>query len=80
MAWVVVVADDGVTWAPAFSEAAAGGFRTTCRLPPRCWVTAKALGPPAPAIAAGTPGWTRLETRVATATRGQAAVDRTAQT
>jgi hypothetical protein len=73
------VADDGATWAPASSEAAAVVPRTTCHLPPRCWVMAKVLGPLVLATAAGTPGWIRSGTTVATATKGQAAADRTVQ-
>jgi len=80
VAWAVAAVDDGATWAPASSEAAAVVPRTTCHPPPRCWVMAKVLDPLVPATAAGIPGWTRSGTIVATATKGQAAVDRTAQT
>lgn len=75
---MVVAADDDAASAPASSEAAADAFRRTCRLPPRCWATARAPGPPAPAAAAETPGSIRSETTAATTVRDRAAAGQTA--
>jgi len=78
VAWAVAAADDDATWAPVFSVAAVDAPRKTYHLPPRYWATAKALGPPAPATAAGTPESTRSRTTIATTTRDRAAVGQTA--
>lgn len=77
MVWAVAAVDDDAAWAPAFLEVAADAIRRMCRLPPRCWATAKVLGPPALAAAAETLGSTRSRTTVAIAKRGRVAAART---
>lgn len=78
VAWVVAAADDDAAWAPVFSVAAVDALRKTYHLLPRCWATAKAPGPLAPAAAAGTPGSTRSRTTIATTGKGRAAAGQTA--
>lgn len=76
---MVAAADDDAAWALVFSVAAVDALRKTYHPLPRCWVTAKALGLPAPAAAAGTPESTRSRTTIVTARRDRAAAGQTAK-